>query len=401
MMGNPKILFVGTACPFGDVSGAGLRTRNLIRLLQGFGEVTTVFATERDWSAEQEAQTRSASKVALISRYLQTPVRSLKDRCRKVLDPAFLNTNGVEVPPQDARLVEALVESHDVVWLHTLKLANAFRRDRWPKSIMDVDDYPSRFHRSAAEHEPTLQRRLHRRQRSFSWRRHEAHCLDRFQLLTVCKPGDIAHFGDAERVRVVPNGFSVEGGDQFPYPPPVPRIGMIGDFNYLPNHNGLRWFMKEVWAEVRKDFPEVELRLAGKGSGEIAAEFPGQRVSGLGYVPDVAAEIGSWSLMIVPTRLGGGTHLKVAEGLARGVPIVTTEHGARGYDLVPGVQALIAGNAGDFSQACRAILRDPGLGLRLREQGLELFNRSYSWDSIGPSVGRTVEACIAMSKQRI
>ena len=391
----PRILFMGTACPFGDISGAGLRTLNLIRLLERVGEVTVVFATGREWTVAQEEQTRAAFNVAMISRYLETPVDNLRDRYRKFFDPSFMNTNGVMAPPADVRKLEELIANHDVVWLHTFKLANAFRRDHWPKSVMDVDDYPSHFNRRAAGHEPTWRGRMLRRQRAFSWRRHEARCLTRFDVLTVCKPADIAHFGDPARVRVVPNGFSVDGVEPSAYPPPELRIGMIGDFNYLPNHNGLRWFIREAWPQVRGRFPKVTLRLVGKGSAEIAGEFPGQGVEGLGYVPDVAQEIGSWSLMIVPTRLGGGTHLKVAEGLARGVPIVTTSHGARGYDLVPEVHAFVTDGVDEFIRGCSAILDDPSVGQRLRQSGLELFHERFSWDSILPAVEQTVAACLS------
>ena len=390
-----KILFVGTACPFGEISGAGLRTLNLIRLLERIGEVTVVFATGRDWTMEQEEQTRAAFKVALISRYIETPVDSLRDRYRKIFDPSFMNTNGVIAPPADARQLDELIANHDVVWLHTLKLANAFRRDHWPKSVMDVDDYPSRFHQSAAGQEPTWRGRLLRRQKAFSWRRHEARCLERFDVLTVCKPADVAHFGDPQRVRVVPNGFSVDGSESFTYPPPALRIGMIGDFNYLPNHDGLRWFIREAWPKLRGRFPTVTLRLVGKGSAEIAGKFEDQGVEGLGYVSDVAQEIGSWSLMIVPTRLGGGTHLKVAEGLARGVPIVTTTHGARGYDLVPEVHAFVTDGVDEFIRGCTAILEDPAVGQRLRQSGLELFHERFSWDSILPAVEQTVATCLS------
>ena len=393
-----KILFVGTACPFGEISGAGLRTLNLIRLLERIGEVTVVFATGRDWTMEQEEQTRAAFKVALISRYIETPVDSLRDRYRKIFDPSFMNTNGVIAPPADARQLDELIANHDVVWLHTLKLANAFRRDHWPKSVMDVDDYPSRFHQSAAGQEPTWRGRLLRQQKAFSWRRHEARCLERFDVLTVCKPADVAHFGDPQRVRVVPNGFSVDGSESFTYPPPALRIGMIGDFNYLPNHDGLRWFIREVWPKLKGRFPTVTLRLVGKGSAEIAGKFEDQGVEGLGYVSDVAQEIGSWSLMIVPTRLGGGTHLKVAEGLARGVPIVTTSHGARGYDLIPEVHAFVTDGVDEFIRGCSAILENPAVGQRLRQSGLELFRERFSWDSIHPAVEQVVAACL--SRQR-
>jgi polysaccharide biosynthesis protein PslH len=393
-----KILFIGTTCPFGDVSGSGVRTLNLLRLLGRIGEVRAVFATGREWSAEQLGKTKSNFDVALVSRYLEAPIRTPGDRYRKIFDPEFLNTNGVIVPPDDRQRVAELVEQHDVVWIHTLKLANSFRRFHWPASIIDVDDFPSRFHRSAAGHAPSLKMKLMRYQKAFSWRRHERNCLKRFDLLAVCKEADCESFGDPSRVHVVPNGFTIPEPASAPVTRRDDRIGMIGDFNYLPNHDGLKWFLLESWSRLREQVPGVELRLVGKGSSEIARAFAEAGVVGLGYVPDVGEEMASWSCMIVPTRLGGGTHLKVAEGLARRVPIVTTSHGSRGYKLVSGEHAFIADDPQGFSKSCVALLAEPANRDRMSEAGWKLFNEHYSWDSIQPAVERAVRDCLSRSR---
>jgi glycosyltransferase involved in cell wall biosynthesis len=388
-----KILFIGTTCPFGDISGAGLRTRNLLRLLGNAGDVTPVFATAREWTPEQLEQTRDRFGLALHTRYQHAPLRGLRDRWRKVFDPRFLNPNTVIVPEADRRRVEELAASHDVVWVHTLKLADAFRRFHWPHSILDVDDFPSRFHRSAIRHAPGMRAKLMRCQKAFSWRRHEKLCHERFDLLTVCKEADRTAFGDPARVHVIPNGFEAPPASSVPRR--GDRIGMIGDFNYLPNHDGLKWFMREAWDSIRRQVPGVELRLVGKGSAEVAAKHPGANVNGLGYVPDVAEETGTWSCMIVPTRLGGGTHLKVAEGLARRIPIVTTCHGARGYRLTNGHDSFIADEPAGFSRGCVQLLRHADLRDRISEAGWELFRNHYSWDSIQPAVARVLEDCLA------
>lgn len=396
---TPKILFIGTTCPFGDVSGSGVRTQNLMRLLGRIGNVTAIFATGRDWTEEQHYQTRSTFDVAMVSRYQHTPHRGIVDRFRNIFDPRYLNSSCATVPEGDRKVVEKWVTEHDLVWIHTLKLANSFRRYQWPSTIMDVDDFPSRFHQSAANHATTIREKLMRRRKSFSWKRHERLCLERFDLLTVCKEADLGAFGDPSRVRVVPNGFQppdlftpseMRRGD---------RLGMIGDFNYLPNHDGLRWFMREVWGQVRQQVPAAELRLIGKGSEAIASEFSGMGLAGLGFVPDVAEEIGTWSCMIVPTRLGGGTHLKVAEGLARRVPIVTTSHGSRGYQLVPGEQAFVSDDPGGYARACVTLLSDPSVRDRVSEAGWKLFNDHYSWDSIQPAVERVVADCLSRKQQ--
>lgn len=394
---KPRILFLCTASPFGT-SGSGVRTLHLARLLAKIGDLKLAVATGREWSAEQLAQTRAEFDVADLFPYETAPIGGPINRFRQVFDPRFLNTNGVRVPPAQAARLQGLLDSSDVVWIHTQKLANAFRRYSWPKSVIDVDDYPSRFHTSALPHSPWLRPKLRRLRNAYAWRRREAVWAERFSVLTVCKDADRAHFGAGPRVHVVPNGFAPPAVE---HPraiiPLAPRLGMIGDFTYLPNHNGLRWFVANCWPEVRRLAPTATLRLIGKASDEIAREFPGRNIEGLGYVPDTGVEIATWSAMIVPTRLGGGTHLKVAEGLARRVPIVTTPHGARGYTIRPGEHALVAETGADFAAACAKLLNHPETGERLTNAGWELFKAQYSWDSIQPAVESAVSHCLSFA----
>jgi glycosyltransferase involved in cell wall biosynthesis len=395
-MTSPRILFLCTACPFGS-SGSGVRTLHVARLLEKIGPVTLLAATSLEWSEQQLAQTRAAFTFAGLIKYREDPVRGAANRWRQIFDPRFLNTNGVIVPPEARAKLDQLAAEHDVIWIHTQKLANAFRLFHWPKSIIDVDDYPSRFHTSAIPHSPWVLPKLRRLRNAFAWRRREAVWAERFSILTVCKEADRAHFGGGPRVHVVPNGFAAPSAPVIVEPQPHPCLGMIGDFTYLPNHNGLRWFQENCWPEVRRRVPNCTLRLIGKASDEIAQSFRDDRIVGLGYVPDTGIEMAGWSGMIVPTRLGGGTHLKVAEGLARRVPIVTTPHGARGYTIKDGEHALIAADAPTFTDACVQLLTKPDLGRQLTSAGWELFNRSYSWDSIQPAVEAAVQHCLSHS----
>jgi glycosyltransferase involved in cell wall biosynthesis len=401
---KPRILFLCTACPFGEISGAGLRTRGIARILNEIGTMTMVSATERhiarQWTDEQVGRTTEEFNLGLRIRYQDDPAKGPVDRLRKIFDPRFLNSNGVVVGSDDRLAVEKLVADHDIVWLHTLKLANAFLRFEWPQTIADVDDFPSGFHASAANYEPTLLKRMMRRQRAYSSKRSERLSLERFSLLAVCKEIDRAAFGDPSRVHVIPNGFEIPDLPMEEVVPVVGRLGMIGDFGYLPNHDGLRWFINRVWPAVLQVMPSANLHLVGKGSVEVAREYAGQGVIGLGYVTDPTGEMASWSGMIVPTRLGGGTHLKVVEALARGIPLVATSHGARGYTLVNGQHALLGDTPEEFALQCMQILGDPLLGKHLGAAGRKLFRERYSWDSIKPSVERAVEHCLALKAAR-
>lgn len=396
-MAPPRILFLCTASPFGT-SGSGVRTLHLARLMARLGRLRLAVATGRDWTPEQLAQTRAEFDLADYFPYEPAPIGGPVNRVRQIFDPRFLNTNGVRVPPAHAARLQALLDDSDVVWIHTQKLANAFRRFHWPKTIIDVDDYPSRFHASAIPHSPWIVPKLRRMRNAYAWRRREAVWTERFTLAAVCKEADRAAFGASPRVHVVPNGFSAPP-ESAPRTPSrsAPRLGMIGDFTYLPNHNGLRWFVAYCWPEVRRQVPTATLHLIGKASDELARTLGAPGLVGHGYVPDTGVEIATWSAMIVPTRLGGGTHLKVAEGLARRVPLVATSHGTRGYAIESGRHALVADTEPDFVRACVQLLTQPGEGERLAAAGGELFEAKYSWDAIRPALDAAIRHCLELS----
>jgi glycosyltransferase involved in cell wall biosynthesis len=396
-MAPPRILFLCTASPFGT-SGSGVRTLHLARLMARLGHLRLVVATGRDWTPAQLAQTRAEFDLADYFTYKIAPIGGPINRFRQIFDSRFLNTNGVCVPPDHASRLQSLLDDSDVVWIHTQKLANAFRRFHWPRTIIDVDDYPSRFHASAIPHSPWLLPKLRRIRNAYAWRRREAVWAERFSILTVCKEADRAHFGAGPRVHVVPNGFAPPPHEHPRQPSAnAPRLGMIGDFTYLPNHNGLRWFVAECWPEVRRRFPAATLHLIGKASDELARTLAVPGLIGHGYVPDTGIEIATWSAMIVPTRLGGGTHLKVAEGLARRVPLVTTSHGTRGYAIEPGRHALVADTGTDFAAGCVQLLGNAAAGDRLAAAGWDLFVAKYSWDSIQPAVAAAIQHCLEFS----
>jgi len=388
---TPRILFLCTAAPFGEAGGSGIRTRHIARLLGKVGPVTLVAATANAWSQEQIDRTREVYGLARFIKFRPVPNRSPLDQVRKAFDPRFLNTHGLGVSEDDARYLAEQIEAHDVTWIHGIKTANALGRFRWPRTVLDIDDFPSAFYRDSGGLSRSLPVRLKSLHVSNVWRRRERTCIERFPVLVVCKDEDRALFGPPDRVLAVPNGFET--------PVQAPRtsvngpcLGMIGDFNYLPNQDGFRWFMEHAWAAVRERLPEATLRLVGRASPDHAAPYTSSGVIGLGYVTDPAAELASWSAMIVPTRLGGGTHLKVAEGLARRVPIVSTPHGVRGYRVVHDRHLFVADSPLDFSARCVQLLREPVTGDRLTAAGWELFQDSYAWDSLAPTVAAAVQA---------
>ena len=83
--------------------------------------------------------------------------------------------------------------------------------------------------------------------------------------------------------------------------------------------------------------------------------------------------------MVVPLRLGGGTRLKIVEGMAMGKAMVSTTLGAEGIEATPGRDLLIEDQPEGFADAVNCLLADPGFAARIGQSARQLAVQRYSW----------------------
>jgi hypothetical protein len=89
----------------------------------------------------------------------------------------------------------------------------------------------------------------------------------------------------------------------------------------MPTEMGLKWFIRDVWPRIKREFPRAQVRLVGRGSKGYLKEL-GPDIIGRGWLEDPGDEIASWPAMIVPIKVGGGTPVRPAEGFLRRCPVV-------------------------------------------------------------------------------
>ena len=376
--------------------GAQQRVLNLGRLLSRFGDVSFVIVPTEHEDEDTVHRTKREFDVRRVIRPLPiAPDRSsawLLQRFRHEFDPTYMATDPYVVGESDHAALQELIRQHDVVWVHTVRTANWFRIFRWPHSVLDVDDLPSRSYQSAAHSSSSTVRRLLDFRMSWIWRRRERLLPKRFDALTVCSEDDRRYFRGARRIHVIPNGAHPLQAHR--HSSEVPRIGLIGNCKFVPNEDGAKWFIRDVWPMIKRESPRAQLRLVGRGSEGYLTKL-GPDIVGLGWLEDPGDEIASWSAMIVPIKVGSGTRVKVAEGFARRCPVVATTIGAFGYDVENGRDVLLADRADDFASACLLLLRTPELGEALSDRAHKRFLEKWTWDSFESTVGTVVRECLA------
>jgi polysaccharide biosynthesis protein PslH len=389
---KPNILYLTQHLPIDQTYGAQIRVLNTIRLLQRIGNISIVLASSSDYDEAKLQLNRREFDIKRIVKFTTIPRFSLNERIRHEFSPSFLTTQYFHAGECDRENIIQMINEYDVIWIHTVRIANAFQIDKWPHSVLDVDDIPSRFYATSAKVESNTIRRFLDYRMSMIWKRREHLFKDRFAAVAVCSPDDRRYLGSDAKIQVIPNGFSAPPEEPLRTPSIPARLGFIGQFDYKPNHEGITWFIRDVWPRIKREAPDAHLRLIGKGS-ELRYTDLGPDIEGLGWVADTKEEIASWSAMIVPTHVGGGTRIKIAEGFARKCPIVSTSLGAFGYDVCNGKELLIANSAPDFASSCVLLLNNVELGKKIAEYGWNKYRKRWTWDAISESVNQIVSTC--------
>jgi glycosyltransferase involved in cell wall biosynthesis len=217
------------------------------------------------------------------------------------------------------------------------------------------------------------------------FRRYDRARLDAYDLLLAMSEGDrrgVAALA-AGRCEVVPNG--VDGAAWTPPPEPAtaerePLLLFTGSLSYPPNVEAVAWLLRDLWPRIREATPGARLAIVGANPPEIARDFDDPRVVVTGWVDDVRPWFARASVVLVPLRSGGGTRLKVLDGLASRRAIVSTTIGAEGIDARDGEHLLIADGADAFTDAVARALADTSLRHRLGAAGRRLVEERYDWD---------------------
>jgi glycosyltransferase involved in cell wall biosynthesis len=103
-------------------------------------------------------------------------------------------------------------------------------------------------------------------------------------------------------------------------------------------------------------------------------------------------------VLIVPLRIGGGTRIKIYEGMATGIPIVSTAIGAEGLPVTDRENILLADSPEQYANAICELFENQNLRKKIGENGRTLVQRNFSWEFVTKTFERyCFETCAKRS----
>ena len=126
-------------------------------------------------------------------------------------------------------------------------------------------------------------------------------------------------------------------------------ICFLGSLEWLPNQEGMDWFLDKVWPLVTIKNPNIVFNLAGRRMPE---RFKNSNLHGLNAVGEVESAVdflNNNSIVIVPLLSGSGMRIKIIEAMSLGRIVISTSVGAEGLHVEHLKNILIADKIEDFA----------------------------------------------------
>lgn len=286
-------------------------------------------------------------------------------------------------PDMDIRLNQLFAsEEFDVIHLESVYMTPylpTIRRYTRAPIILRPHTLEHVIQERFAEVERNIIRRSYRRFTAKQLKDYEGSVLKQVDGVTAITAADAHHMKElspSTPVVTIPFGLYP---DQYQYSQPTgePIFFHLGSMDWLPNEEGVRWLLRQVWPKVIEAYPDAKLHLAGNRMSRtmVRAHFPGTTV--MGQVKDAKEYMAKRHVMLVPLFSAGGMRVKIIEGMALGKCVISTPIGAEGVECTDNENILIGKNAAGFVEQVIRVINEPGLAERIGRNGRQLVVDHY------------------------
>lgn len=393
-----KLLWVNTNFLHPTTKGGQIRTLEMLRQLHRRHEIHYV-AIEDPLHPEGPARAKEYCARAYAFQHRVRDKRSprfLAELAMNLFDPMPLAIRRYHPPGMGAflqRLIET--ERFDRAVVDFLNPASYF--PRLERGILFQHNVETMIWRRRAQHASDPLRRWYfqlQASRMFRFERQACRTAARVAAVSEQDARTMLELFDVTRVSAIPTGVDIEGLTP-PVPPPEKTIDLVfvGSMDWLPNVDGIEWFVREVLPLIRRQRPGCSLAIVGRTPPPSIAALGqrDERIRVTGTVPDIRPLLWSAAVSIVPLRIGGGTRLKIYESMAGRVPVVSTTVGAEGLEVHHPDDIRLADSPEAFAAACSELLANAELRRRQAAAAWELVATRFSWEHVAGCFERILD----------
>ena len=271
----------------------------------------------------------------------------------------------------------------DIVQLETIYMApyiETIRQHSKAKIVLRAHNVEHKIWERIAKKTFFFAKRWYLRHLIRTLRTFEMSILDKVDGIAAITTTDASFFRRVTATPVIdiPFGVDIEKFDPVFEVGNVPTFYHIGSMNWMPNEEGIKWFLNNAWDHVLERVPEAKLYLAGRNMPKWLQKTRKRNVVVVGEVPDAHEFVNQHNVAVVPLLSGSGMRIKIIESMALGKTVITTLVGAEGIQYSEFENIIIAENVPKLVENISRLYNHPeeaeAIGLNARRLVEELYD---------------------------
>ncbi len=290
-------------------------------------------------------------------------------------------------PAFEQALIRLLkTEAFDIVQIETVILAYyipVIRANSRAKIVLRTHNVEHEIWERIAQNSRNPFKRWYLGYLSDKLRKFEVAHLNEADLLATITDRDLKIFEQLgyknDRI-VTPAGLDTTGyvPDWAVFHQPQLSISFIGSLDWIPNVEGLAWFLDHVWPMIRVAHPTVTFHIAGRKMPQRISRRTDAGIVIHGEIANASDFLNGHAMMIAPILSGSGIKVKIIEGMTLGRVVVSTSIGLEGIEAEHNTEILVADTAEEFALRVNQCLSQPqtllAIGQRARKFAIEHFD---------------------------
>ncbi len=171
------------------------------------------------------------------------------------------------------------------------------------------------------------------------------------------------------------------------------NIIFIGALDWIPNQNGLMWFINHCWDKIFESEFKTALFIAGRNAPRwlIQSLKTKKGIRFMGEIDNAYNFMLNSGPLIVPLFSGSGLRVKIIEAMALKKPIISTSIGAEGIPYTDKENILIANTADEFAGAVNQVFKDEDYQKAIGENAFHLAAGNFDLEIITKNVLRFIK----------
>ena len=191
-----------------------------------------------------------------------------------------------------------------------------------------------------------------------------------YKTLGNNKPVQVTPFGvdvNSTKIKPIESSFS-----------PNLNINYIGALDWIPNQEGLLWFIEKCFPLILKSLPTIQLNIAGRNAPQwLVKKLNVNNIKFYGEVQDASEFIKKSGPIIVPLFSGSGMRVKIIESMFLKKAVVATKVAVEGISCETNENILIADDVKSFSDSVVSLINNVDLQVEIGGNAYTFVKTNY------------------------